>query len=144
MKKVFIGLLVLLLISAFTLRPPLNSISGYWKLICYEDVVLNQMDCRPVDEYFSRKLTFKFNDDGKHGKITGSTTTNKVFGEYQLFENQTLKVNSFGGTKIGEHGWGKDFWTKISQASSYKNELDTLLIYYESDTKAMKFIPVVE
>ena len=142
--RITIGLFMLFIISAFTLKSPAQTISGHWTLICYEDVVLNQMDCRPEDEYFNGRLTFKFNDDGKHGKITGRTTTNKVSGDYQLFENQRIKVSRFGGTKIGEHGWGSDFWAKIRQASSYKNESDTLLIYYESDTKAMKFIPFVE
>jgi hypothetical protein len=74
--------------------------------------------------------------------MKGNTTTNSVEGKYTILENSKLKVESFGGTKINEHGWGSNFWNTIYQSSSfnYSKNNDTLIILYDNDTKAMKFI----
>lgn len=119
---------------------PKETLNGKWKLICFHDFETNIQDCRPVDER-SRFISLTFTDDGKEGTLEGQTTTNKVWGSYQIFNGNQMKVKEFGGTKMGEFGWGGyTFWKTIRQSSSFTYNSDTLLIYYDHDTKAMKFI----
>lgn len=44
------------------------------------------------------------------GKMNGHTVTNSVSGAYELLKNNKMKTLSFGGTKVGEPGWGNKFW----------------------------------
>jgi hypothetical protein len=140
-----IGLfLILLVVLSFSAKKDLQSISGKWTLICYENFLSNNKDCRPPDEYFNGSLSFTFEDDGIHGDIKGRSVTNEVYGDYQLLQNQRIIVTRFGGTKVMEHGWGSDFWGNIRKSNSYQFKSDTLMIYYEDDTKAMIFVPHIE
>lgn len=45
-----------------------------------------------------------------------------------------------GGTKAGEINWKYDFWNAVYQSSSFRFNADTLVIFFDNDTKAMKFI----
>lgn len=117
-----------------------QNLSGHWTLICYENTDTRQRDCRPKAQWQKGRLAFQFSDDGKQGELRGKTTSNRVFGSYQLRENQNLEVLSFGGTKVAERGWGKDFWEHINQVTSYEHQHDTLRLYYDFN-KCMIFVP---
>ena len=133
-------LFIVLITTIYTQNFEKQNLTGHWTLICFENLEVNQRDCRPQDDWQNGRLTFEFSDDGKQGEIRGKTTSNSVFGTYQLGENQAIEVKKFGGTKVLERGWGKDFSRKIKQASSYKYFSDTLRLYYDSN-KCMVFVP---
>jgi hypothetical protein len=138
--KIFTAVLLALANLSLNSSQPKETLNGKWKLICFHDLETNIQDCRPADER-SRFITLTFTDDGKEGTLEGQTTTNKVWGSYQIFNGNQMKVKEFGGTKVGESGWGGYMlWKTISQSSSFSYHFDTLLIYYDFDTKAMKFI----
>ena len=137
----YIVVLVFTLITGFFDSNKLDeSLNGHWTLICFENPESHQKYCRPQGEHHNGRLTFEFSDDGKQGEIRGKTTSNSVFGTYQLGENQAIEVKKFGGTKVLERGWGKDLSRTIKQASSYKYFSDTLRLYYDSN-KCMVFVP---
>jgi hypothetical protein len=118
-------------------KPTLN---GKWKLICFHDFETNIQDCKPANDP-SRYITLTFTDDGVEGTLDGHTTTNKVSGVYKLFSENKIQIEKFGGTKMGESGWGGAmFWRTIRQSSSFTYNSDTLVTYYDNNTKAMKFI----
>ncbi|MDP4844716.1 MAG: hypothetical protein NWR83_09640 [Salibacteraceae bacterium] len=52
-----------------------------------------------------------------------------------------MEVSNFGGTKMGEQGWGSNFWNCFNASSSYHYQHDTLVIRYDHDTNALLFIP---
>ncbi|MBI9036345.1 MAG: META domain-containing protein, partial [Bacteroidales bacterium] len=115
------------------------TLTGQWTLICYENLETNERSCRP-SEYLPSQLTFGFKDDGQSGKIQGMTTVNRVTGDYRIDKNHIV-VEKFGGTKIAEHGWGSDFWTRIRNSGSYEFRKDTLVIFNTNDTRGMLFVP---
>ena len=116
-----------------------QTLNGYWSLICYLDILTGKQDClNPVDE--SETISLKFQDNGKVGKMYGHTYVNTVDGDYTLEKQNKIKVSNFGGTKVGEIDWKYDFWITIRQSSSFKFCGDTLVILFDNDTKAMKFI----
>lgn len=124
---------------SLTYKQTKNTLNGKWKLICFQDLETNIQNCKPIDDP-TRFITLTFSDNGQTGTMIGNTTINKVTGDYKLLEDNKIKVERFGGTKINEIGWGSNFWTTIYQSTSYNYSFDTLIIYYDSDSKAMKFI----
>lgn len=140
LKKIVPLLFLIVVFSSFQNQQPNNTISGKWKLISISHVRLADNSNRPKS-YGNSLLLFEFKDDGENGTIKGRTTSNNVRGRYQLSDNQEIKVTSFGGTKVAEHGWGSDFWNNIRSATSYQISSGNLLIYYDSGKRVMKFIP---
>jgi len=114
-----------------------QTLIGTWTLECITDLNTNVQDCLTEDRNYP--ITLQFTDDGHLGKINGFTTSNKVYGNYELYGENKIKVTQFGGTKVGEQGWGKGFWKTIRQSTSYEFKSDILLIYSEHDTKIMRF-----
>ena len=139
MKQILV--LVFTLITGFFVSNKLDeSLNGHWTLICFENLEVNQRDCRPQDDWQNGRLTFEFTDDGRDGEIKGRTTANSVLGNYELGKNQAIEVKKFGGTRVLERGWGKDLSRKIKKVSSYQYHSDTLRLYYDSN-KCMVFVP---
>ena len=141
-SKKFLLLFIIPVMFSFTHQTAPTILTGYWKLVCFSDLVTGQQDCNPGNDSIHYAVGLEFTDDGKIGTMKGKTTVNHVQGEYKIFESGKLKVESFWGTKICEHGWGSNFWDTIDQSSSFKYSAnkDTLLILYDNDTKVMKFV----
>jgi hypothetical protein len=137
-------LLVLALLT-FGLCQQLTSqtLNGYWSFICYSDIITGKQDCMNIKNE-SETVSLEFKDNGKIGKMSGHTYVNIVDGDYTISENNKIKVKNFGGTKVGELYFKYDFWHTISQSSSFKFNGDTLVILYDNDTKAMKFIQLTK
>jgi hypothetical protein len=133
-------ILLLILFCGFRSQEPRKTISGDWLLVCISDIIQGKTSHRPTN-YKTNQLLFEFKDDGEFGEEKGVSTVNSVRGSYQLFDNQKIEVTSFGGTKIAEHGWGSHFCKNIRRATSYRYSSDTLLIFFDSDKRALKFIP---
>jgi hypothetical protein len=117
-----------------------GTLTGTWKLIQYKDLTTGFVENIP-QEYVDRKVvTFTFEDNNKTGKFNGRTVSNETGGKYILEPNNKIKVENFGGTKVGEDSWGGKFWNTIRQSTSYEIKNDTLYILYDHDTKRMTFI----
>lgn len=116
-----------------------KSLNGFWTLVCYADLVTGEIECKSqINQQFP--ISLKFKDDELVGTITGHTSINQVEGNYSISNKNIIKVECFGGTKIGEHTkWGRKFWNTIRQSSSFKYNKDTLEILYDNDKKSMKF-----
>ena len=127
-------------IASMTGRHYPDSLNGNWTLVCYSDLISRLTDCKSQNEQ-SLPISLVFLDDGKTGTINGHTSRNDVTGSYMLLDNHKIKVDKFGGTMVGEMtDWGDKIWTTIQQSSSYKYKSDTLVIQYDNDSKAMKFV----
>lgn len=139
-KKILLLLLIPLTLS-FSFDETVQTLTGDWSLICFSDLITGQQDCKPNDDP-SQIVELKFMDDGKKGTMTGYSHPNRVSGSYTISGDKKIKVDSFGGTKIAEHGWVSNFKETIYLSSSftYNATGDTLSILYDNDTKAMKFV----
>src|SRR5690554_1770298 len=138
MKKRSLILFVVLSVLSLSAIQNKETLNGKWTLVCFKDFAGKTENCRPSNKS-EEALTFTFKDNGEDGQFYGKTTTNSVSGEYQIDENR-IHVKRFDGTKIAEHGWGRDFWRVIVQSNSYYFIDDTLVIRYESNTKGMFFV----
>ncbi len=136
--------LLLLILFTLGLTQKLNAqtLTGYWTLVCYSNLLTGNQDCKSITDN-TEPISLEFKDNGKIGTITGHTVVNKVWGDYTILDNNKIKVERFGGTEIMEHGWGSDFMTTIYQSSSFKYSADTLVILYDNNNKAMKFLKTI-
>ena len=73
------------------------------------------------------------------GKMNGHTITNSVSGAYELLKKNKMTTLSFGGTKVGEPGWGKKFWNAIHTATAYERQGNKLFIFFNADNEKMEF-----
>lgn len=136
-KLVFLSLTFLGL--GFINKQTTQTLHGRWRLICFSDLATNTEDCKKASDP-TNDISLTFEDNGKTGKLYGNTISNVVEGTYTLGYNNKINVVTFGGTKVKENGWGENFWTTIQEASSFKYSADTLVILYDHNTKAMKFL----
>jgi heat shock protein HslJ len=113
-----------------------KSLSGNWTLICLSDIE------KRISEFdIASMIHLKFKDDKKTGSINGHSKCNTLFGEYKLFDSNKIKVEGFGGTKLNCHDkWEHELRLTMYQSSSYTQIADTLIIFYDNDRKAMKFL----
>jgi hypothetical protein len=139
MKNKLTFLLLILVTLGLTKKQEAQTLNGHWTLICYSNLLTGTKDCKSSTDR-TGTVSLEFKDNGKTGTMFGHTINNSVSGDYTLWDNNKIKVERFGGTKIAEHGWGNGFWTTINQSSSFKYSSDTLVILYDNDTKAMKFL----
>ena len=139
MKNKLIFILVIILTLGLTEKLTAQTLTGNWTLICYSHSINGKQECRSQTDPRGT-ISLEFKDNGKTGTMVGHTITNKVSGDYTIWDNYKIKVERFGGTKVGEDYWGNGFWKTISQSSSFKYSADTLVILYDNDTKAMKFL----
>ncbi len=114
-----------------------TTLAGKWKLIKYHNLTAQTSEPEPAN--ISRSIILNFSDNGSKGKMDGHTVTNLVSGEYELLQNNKIKTVSFGGTKVGEPGWGNKFWNAIYSASSYEREVNKLFIFFNADSEKMEF-----
>jgi hypothetical protein len=138
MKNISILLLITFMTFGLSQKQTAQTLNGYWSLICYTNLLTGKQDCLTVTDE-SQTVSLEFKDNGKIGTMSGHTTTNDVTGDYFISDNNKIRVKNFGGTKVGELPWVYDFWSTISQSSSFKFNGDTLVILFDNDTKAMKF-----
>jgi hypothetical protein len=140
-------ILLLLIPLAFSMKPDISNqftLTGNWTLICFSDIKLHQQECKDMNE--SRRLIkLKFTDNGKDGIMTGNEVVNCVYATYKLFENNKIKLDLISILKAGDRGdeWKHRFFDACHNASSYVHKSDTLIIFYEKGTKAMKFVQTV-
>jgi hypothetical protein len=114
-----------------------TTLTGKWKLIKYHNLTARTSEPEPAN--IPRSIIIDFSDNGLKGKMNGHTVTNFVSGEYELLQNNKIKTVSFGGTKVGEPGWGNKFWDAIYSASSYELQGDKLFIFFKADSEKMEF-----
>jgi len=116
-----------------------NTISGQWTLIGFEDMLTKEKSYRPP-ELSKKQLTFTFEDNGQDGKLYGKTLINSFSCQYTIL-NSSITFENCGGTKVGEIGWGNDFWDKICRVNSFHITIDTLTLLWAKNTIMMIFIP---
>jgi heat shock protein HslJ len=138
--KFVLGIITCLIISGFTLKPTDEAIVGKWKLDCFVDRVLDKEDCRP-DELYSKNMLSIYIDE--NGAVSGLTTSNSFGGKYTI-DNAGVTFFDLMSTEVMERGWGSDFLDHLSKVNSFKIKENRLILFYDSDLKAMTFVPFIE
>jgi hypothetical protein len=73
------------------------------------------------------------------GKYEGKTTSNDMWGQYELYESSKMKVVSVCGSLVGEQEWGDKFWYAMYQVNSYDIKGNRLFIYFNDGSEKIEW-----
>lgn len=109
---------------------------GSWKCVGFGNLKTDKtVEIKPKDCEKCYTLTFN-----AEKKLNGHTSTNEIWGEF-IIDTSTnkIKFNELGGTKINELLDGREFVEALHQVNSYDLTKDSLLLFYEIETKYLLF-----
>ncbi|GGN08475.1 hypothetical protein GCM10010967_50170 [Dyadobacter beijingensis] len=115
------------------------SLDGTWKLEQFQNISTGTSDPDPNVE--GKSVIYTFDDDQREGSITGHTFVNTVMGSYTLGAGCTIKVNGFGGSKVGEPEWSRKAWFPSDSAAlgNYSVVKDKLVIRFGQSPEQLVF-----
>lgn len=113
----------------------MKSLNGTWDLM-----TIDKNGVKENNPSKDRTVTLTFKDDESTGEISGKDICgNTVFGDYTLSPTNSVKIDRFGGTKIGCSGWASDFWGLIREAVAYEVDNEQLKIYFNDNSNVLIF-----
>lgn len=115
------------------------SLSGTWRLDHFQNTSTGAIDPDPGIE--GKSVVYTFQDDAKEGTITGHTFVNTISGNYTLGPECSIKITSFGGSKVGEPEWSEKAWFPSDSAAAgfYRASTDKLVIRFDKNPEQLVF-----
>lgn len=116
-----------------------ETLDGTWRLEEFQNISTGATD--PDPNIDGKGIVYTFDDDQQQGTISGHTFVNTVMGAYTLSGGCTIRIKSFGGTKIGEPEWSRKAWFPSDSATSgnYSVIKDKLVIRFGNSTEQFVF-----
>ena len=107
---------------------PINNINGSWIVVYYNNLENHSIITKnDVDSWKGMDVVLKFADS----TFCGQNTTNEVAGHYKL-QDSTIKIDVYGGTKMGQPLWGNMFSDNVYSLKSFKVNDTELRFYYNN------------
>ena len=103
----------------------------------YRDISSGNLEADPEPD--GKGVVFTFKDNEKMGTLQGHTYMNTVSGTYELMEYCRIKMQSFGGTKVGEPAWSNRAWLASDTIFYYERIENNLTIYRNAGKEGMIF-----
>ena len=113
------------------------TLEGTWRLMGYRDISSGNLEADPEPD--GKGVVFTFKDNEKMGTLQGRTYMNTVSGTYELMEYCRIKMQSFGGTKVGEPAWSNRAWLASDTIFYYERIENNLTIYRNAGKEGMIF-----
>jgi heat shock protein HslJ len=119
-------------------NPTSNNVIGSWVVACYENLengsVISKND---VPSMGGMDVELKFMNDGT---FCGFNTTNEIAGHYTL-RDFTIKIDVYGGTKVGQPEWGDMFSDIVYSVESFRRTNSELKLYYNNNKNCVVLNP---
>lgn len=74
------------------------------------------------------------------GSLCGMNTTNSIYGKYTI-KNDSIRVITYGGTKIGQPEWGNLFSDIVLDLETYLIDDNNLIITYNNNKNSVILAP---
>jgi hypothetical protein len=118
-----------------------GTLTGKWKLTQYTDFKTGKIDSIPAKCDDQKNMVFNFSDNQKEGTLGGQTISNSLTFQYSLSAKNKITTSLLLSAKVGDfEKFAQMFEGAIEKATTYKIDGNTLIIYYDNDTKCMLFI----
>ena len=105
-----------------------------WKLIGFADA--HKSTIKIAEPAEGDCYTLLFNEDGT---IDGVTSTNKIFGKYEVMKGRNIIIKEFGGTKINELFDGPTDIENLLNTKSYSITEKGLALYHDGNRKYLLY-----
>ena len=124
---------IIVFISISCEKDNTENIIGTWVVSSYEDFIINSViEKSDTDSWNGMDVTLTFESES----FSGRNTTNQVEGTYVL-NADSIRILSYGGTKIGQPEWGNMFSTVVHSLETYDISQSQLKFYYNSGSKSV-------
>lgn len=115
-----------------------NNVLGSWVVVSYENLengsIINKSD---VESMGGMDVELKFMDDST---LCGSNTTNDIAGHYKM-QDTSIKIDVYGGTKVGQPEWGDMFSDIVYSIESFIRINSQLILYYNNHKNCIILYP---
>jgi hypothetical protein len=92
--------------TSFRDDPKILTLNGTWKVLSYEDHTNNTVDKKTQQNSQGLDIIIALDDTSAPHKLSGTNTTNAVFGEFEYSGNRIFKVLKYSSTFIAQPVWG--------------------------------------
>jgi hypothetical protein len=125
-------------INSFYDDSSITTIDGTWKVLSFENYTDNSREFRNQANSNGLDISIIFNDTKDPHELSGTNTTNTVFGEYEYIGTRKFKIINYGTTYVAQPVWADKFNHAILDGEvNFKINLTELRIYYDNETKSV-------
>ena len=94
----------------------ISTINGTWKVIAYKELDIKKVITKDSSNSWGFDVIITFDDTVNPPKITGRTTTNSIFGEFEYINDRSVRILTLGSTYVGQPEWGDKFIDLVSES----------------------------
>jgi hypothetical protein len=114
------------------------TLNGTWKVLSFENYTDNSREFKNEGNSKGLDIVINFDDTKDPGELSGTNTTNTVFGELKYTGIKRFKISNYTSTYIAQPVWAEKFNQVIfSEELNFKINRTGLRIYYDNNTKSV-------
>ncbi len=125
-------------IKSFNDDSSITTLNGTWKVLSFENYTDNTRESKNQENSRGLETIIKFDDTKDPNELSGTNTTNTVFGQFEYKGTRKFKVNNYGTSEVAQPIWADKFNQAIIDGEvSFKINVTGLRIYYDNETKSV-------
>jgi hypothetical protein len=107
--------------------PSLYDLTGNWIVVSYENLEDGSIITKSDENSRGLDVEIKFSDD----TFCGFNTTNDIAGHFS-HQDSTIKIDVYGGSKVGQPKWGNMFSDVVYSIESVRRSNSQIRLFYNS------------
>ena len=125
-------------INSFNDDSSVTTLNGTWKVVSFENYTDNSREFKNQENSRGLDIIINFDDTKDPGELSGTNTTNTVFGEFEYIGIRRFKITGYGSTYVAQPVWADQFNQAILDGEmNFRINVTGLRIYYDNETKSV-------
>ena len=125
-------------INSFEDNATITTLNGTWKVLSFENYLSNTREFKTQENSRGYDIIIKFDDTKNPKELSGTNTTNTVFGKFDYSTTRKFKVTELGTTQVTQPRWADEFSKAILDNDiAFKINFSGLRVYYENNAKSV-------
>ena len=92
-------------IKSFNDDSSITTLNGTWKVLSFESYTDNIREFKNQENSSGLDIIINFDDTKDPNELSGTNTTNTVFGEFEYIGTRKFKINNYGTTEVAQPVW---------------------------------------
>ena len=89
-------------IKSFNDDSSITTLNGTWKVLSFENYTDNIREFKNQENSRGLDITINFDDTKDPNELSGTNTTNTVFGEFEYIGTRKFKIDNYGTTQVAQ------------------------------------------
>lgn len=125
-------------INSFNDDSSITTLNGTWKVLSFENYTNNSREFKNQENSRGLDIIINIDDTKNPNALSGTNTTNTVFGEFEYIGARKFKMTDYGTTEVAQPVWADKFNQAIVDGEvNFKINVMGLRIYYDNETKSV-------